>query len=206
MYLSRIRINKDIHTSSMKFLGSLQVMHATVEGCFTPDDASRKLWRLDYLHGQPYLLVLSQQQPDFSHLVEQFGYAGDTGESRDCYNLFHMLANGQRYRFRFCGNPVHSIKEGNRERGKVVPHVTVPQQEDWFRSKSEGAGFLPESFAVVQRDIKKFTRNGKLVTLHTAIFEGVLQITDADRFRQTLCAGIGRAKSYGCGLLTLGHL
>ena len=129
MYLSRIRINKDIHTS-MKFLGSLQVMHATVEGCFTPDHASRKLWRLDYLHGQPYLLVLSQQQPDFSHLVEQFGYAGDTGESRDCYNLFHMLANGQRYRFRFCGNPVHSIKEGNRERGKVVPHVTVPQQEE----------------------------------------------------------------------------
>lgn len=205
MYLSRVRINKDIRTS-IKFLGSLQVMHATVEGCFAPDDASRKLWRLDYFHGRPYLLVLSQQQPDFSHLVEQFGYTGDTGESRNCHDLFQLLTDGQRYRFRFCGNPVHSIKEGSRERGKVVPHVTVPQQEDWFRAKSKDAGFLPESFAVVQRDIKKFMRNGKRVTLHTAVFEGILQITDTDQFRQTLCTGIGRAKSYGCGLLTLGRL
>ena len=205
MYLSRVRINKNIRTS-MKFLGSLQVMHATVEGCFEAGDASRKLWRLDYLHGQPYLLVFSQKEPDFSHLVEQFGYAGDAGEIRDCKKLFQILANGQRYRFRFCGNPVHSIKDGKYERGKVVPHVTVPQQEDWFRKKSKDMGFLSESFAVVQRDIKKFARNGKLVTLHTAVFEGILQITDADRFRQTLCAGIGRAKSYGCGLLTLGRL
>lgn len=205
MYLSRVRINKEIRTS-MKFLGSLQVMHAAVEGCFAAGDTSRKLWRLDYFHGQPYILVFSQEKPDFAHLAEQFGYAGDVGEIRDCQNLFQMLANGQRYRFRLCGNPVHSIKEGNRERGKVVPHVTVPQQEDWFRAKSETAGFLPESFAVVRRDIKKFTRKGKLVTLHTAVFEGILQITDAESFRRTLCAGIGRAKSYGCGLLTLGRV
>lgn len=191
----------------MKFLGSLQVIHATLAGCFPAEDTSRKLWRLDYLHGNPYLLVLSQNRPNFTHLVEQFGYAGDTGETRDCQNLFAALKAGNRYRFRFCGNPVHSKKTpGGKERGTIVPHVTAAQQEEWFRRKSEQAGFLVDSVTIVQRDIRKFVRQGKMVTLHTAVYEGVLQISDVEKFRHSLCTGIGRAKAYGCGLLTLARL
>jgi CRISPR system Cascade subunit CasE len=41
------------------------------------------------------------------------------------------------------------------------------------------------------------------VTLRTATFEGILTISDLERFRRTLLSGIGRAKAYGCGLLTI---
>lgn len=206
MYLSRVKINNHIRTS-IRFLSSLQVMHATLEGCFDQKDSTRKLWRLDYLHGEPYLLVFSHSKPDFTPLIQQFGYAGDTGEIKECDGLLAYLDNGQCYRFRFCGNPVHAVKEkGSKSRGKVMPHVTVAQQEEWFQKKSECAGFSLETFALVQRNIRRFTRQGKSVTLHTAVFEGVLRITDADLFRQALCTGIGRAKAYGCGLLTLGRL
>ena len=41
------------------------------------------------------------------------------------------------------------------------------------------------------------------VTLRKAIFEGVLRVTDAELFTRTLTEGIGRAKAYGNGLLTL---
>ncbi|WP_295715833.1 type I-E CRISPR-associated protein Cas6/Cse3/CasE [uncultured Mitsuokella sp.] len=206
MYLSRVKINRSIRTS-MKFLGSLQVIHATIAGCFPPEDTSRKLWRLDYLHGEPYLLVLSQNKPNFTKLVEQFGYLGDTGETRDCQNLFAALKMGHHYRFRFCGNPVHSKKTaGSKGRGTIVPHVTAAQQEEWFCRKSEQAGFSIDSMTIVQRDIRKFSRQGKTVTLHTATFEGILQITDVEKFRQSICTGIGRAKAYGCGLLTLARL
>ncbi|MFJ5779763.1 type I-E CRISPR-associated protein Cas6/Cse3/CasE [Streptomyces sp. NPDC093094] len=45
-------------------------------------------------------------------------------------------------------------------------------------------------------------RTGK-VTLVTATFDGRLEVTDPDALRRTLTQGIGRARAYGCGLLTL---
>lgn len=206
MYLSRIKINRQVR-SSIKLLGSLQVMHAAVEGCFHQEDSTRKLWRLDYFYNQPYILILSQQKPDFTHFVEQFGYKGDAGEMRDCQKILDGLENGQRYRFRFCGNPVHSIKEkGNTGRGRVVPHMTAAQQEEWFDKKSKAAGFSTEQCSIVQRDVRKFSRKGKIVTLHTAVYEGVLKIHDVETFKTAIVSGVGRAKSYGCGLLTLARV
>ena len=37
-------------------------------------------------------------------------------------------------------------------------------------------------------------------------FEGILEISDEEVFKQTLVDGIGREKAYGCGLLTLARL
>jgi len=41
------------------------------------------------------------------------------------------------------------------------------------------------------------------VTLATSLFEGELRITDAERFRKALFGGIGPARAYGCGLLSV---
>ncbi|GGX94045.1 type I-E CRISPR-associated protein Cas6/Cse3/CasE [Streptomyces fructofermentans] len=43
----------------------------------------------------------------------------------------------------------------------------------------------------------------KPVTLVTATFDGRLEVTDPQALRHTLAHGIGRAKAYGCGLITL---
>jgi len=34
-------------------------------------------------------------------------------------------------------------------------------------------------------------------------YEGILTVTDKERFRKTLIEGIGREKAYGMGLLTV---
>ncbi|MEV6810061.1 type I-E CRISPR-associated protein Cas6/Cse3/CasE [Streptomyces sp. NPDC051132] len=49
-------------------------------------------------------------------------------------------------------------------------------------------------------------RRDKPVTVVTVTFEGRLEITDPDALRRTLTQGIGRARAYGCGLLTLAPL
>ncbi|MEU3036581.1 type I-E CRISPR-associated protein Cas6/Cse3/CasE [Streptomyces griseoaurantiacus] len=49
-------------------------------------------------------------------------------------------------------------------------------------------------------------RRGKPVTLVTVTFDGRLEITDPDALRRTLTQGLGRARAYGCGLLTLAPL
>ena len=90
-----------------------------------------------------------------------------------------------------------------------MAHVTVEQQRNWLVERSLRLGFeLPGSdgsrcFDVVSRDCLRFRRENGNVTLNTATFEGILTVKDADVFRNTLICGIGRAKAYGCGLMTV---
>ncbi|MFE1855414.1 type I-E CRISPR-associated protein Cas6/Cse3/CasE [Streptomyces sp. NPDC059489] len=49
-------------------------------------------------------------------------------------------------------------------------------------------------------------RTGKPVTLVTVTFDGRLEVTDPHALRRSLTLGIGRAKAYGCGLMTLAPL
>lgn len=49
-------------------------------------------------------------------------------------------------------------------------------------------------------------RQGKPVTVLTVTFEGRLEVTEPDALGRALTQGIGRARAYGCGLLTLAPL
>jgi CRISPR system Cascade subunit CasE len=63
---------------------------------------------------------------------------------------------------------------------------------------------------ITARDRLSFTKNasytGPRVSLATATYQGRLRVTDADLLRDKLLTGIGPAKAYGCGLLTLAPL
>lgn len=50
------------------------------------------------------------------------------------------------------------------------------------------------------------SHRGKPVTVVTATFDGHLQVTDPEALRRTLTQGLGKARAYGCGLLTLAPL
>jgi CRISPR-associated protein Cas6/Cse3/CasE subtype I-E len=49
-------------------------------------------------------------------------------------------------------------------------------------------------------------RGGKSVTVGRALFEGVLIVRDVDRFVRAIESGIGPAKAYGFGLLSIARL
>ena len=215
MYLSRIALNAN-RRETMRVLALPQVLHGAVESSF-PRSADRNrertLWRVDYLKETCYLLVLSKQRPDFTQIAEQFGYpyAERPWETKDYDQLLARLQLGQVWRFRLRANPVHSSFQEKGEpsgRGKVFAHVTQEQQRQWFFERAEACGFMlkENAFDIVHTEWKRFRKaegSGHQVTLRTATFEGVLTVSDPERFRQSLVSGIGRAKAYGCGLLTI---
>lgn len=205
MYLSRIKLNTQIR-NTLKLFNSQQVAHAAIEGAFGENGSGRKLWRLDYYKGQPYILLLSPERPDLTSFIAQFGYADAPAEIKNYQKVLDAVENGDVYKFRLTANPVHSIKKEDKDRGKIYPHVTVAQQEEWLRLKSTKNGFKLHDFAVVYRERKRFRRQDRYVSISMATYEGVLEITDAEAFKKALTDGIGRAKSYGCGLLTLARL
>jgi CRISPR system Cascade subunit CasE len=213
MFLSRIALNPR-RKSTMAALASPQTLHAAVENSFPPDllKKGRNLWRLDKLGNDLYLLVLSSRKPDFSHIVEQFGWpsSDQSWETKNYTLLTERLKAGQQWQFRLRANPVHSVRQtadsqGTAKRGKVYAHVTAQQQEQWLLERAEKYGFRVQegSFQVVQQEVRKFLRHRQPVTLGIATFEGILEVTDVDLFREALANGIGRAKAYGCGLLTI---
>ena len=108
------------------------------------------------------------------------------------------------------GNAVHSVAEDKDTRGKIYAHVTVNYQREWLMKKAARCGFSLEErqFDVVENDKLRFSKGSQKtqVSINVAVYEGELKVVDPDLFRQALTQGIGRAKAYGCGLLTIAKI
>lgn len=205
MYMSRIALDP-FRRETMQALARPRLFHGAVEKAFEGDQ-DRRLWRIDHLNNQCYLLLVSPQKPDLQHVKQQFGFAQspELWETRDYTPLLNRLREGQEWQFRLCANPVKSTTVP-KERGKVSALITVGQQREWLLRQAEAHGFTTQEggFDVVHTDWIRFQKaNGHTVTLRTAVFEGRLVVKDAQALSDALIMGIGRAKAYGCGMMTL---
>lgn len=223
MYLTRMFLNRT-RLTTRRMLASPQVGHALVMGSIPPQqDRGRVLWRIDQRGDAAIeLYIASRQEPDLTGIVEQAGWPTKATWQTASYDGFlQRLAPGQRWRFRLTANPTTSTAGERGQRGKVVPCRTVAQQTDWLLARQQRAGLqIPTNeldalqVEVRDRGVDDFTRRSTTsdgerrdrVSITRATYEGVLDVVDADLLRRTLIEGIGRAKGYGCGLLTLAPL
>ena len=208
MYLSRMYLNPQ-RRQGRALLASPQKMHAAVLSSFPTipvENDERVLWRLDRVHEKCVLYMVSPGVPSFEHLQEQAGWSQQqTWDTRDYSTLLDRLLRGQRYYFRLTANPVVATRVDGKQ--KRLPHVTPAQQQQWLLERQERMGILlsDDSVQVVGRERLSFDRRGKKVTLVRATFEGMLEVADVEKLKKVLTQGIGKAKGYGCGLLTLAN-
>lgn len=85
MYLTRIQLDLT-KTKTMQALVAPKLFHGAIE-CAEPEGRTRKLWRLDTLNGNQYLLILTESPLDFSEVVRQFG-TGTCAETKK-YGFFY---------------------------------------------------------------------------------------------------------------------
>jgi len=202
----------------MRAMSSPEIMHASVMSAFPAFDmdSGRILWRLDTLGESTYVLIQSQTKPDLTHMVEQFGWpaSGQRWETVDYEGFLEGIAAGDVRRFRLVANPVRSLPSGQHgERGKVCHHITSEQQLSWLTSKALRLGVTfdresdPRCYAeVVSRELQRFDHKGSEITLSRVGFQGILRVEDPDMLRASMVNGIGRAKAYGCGMLSLSRV
>lgn len=208
MHLTKFELNP-ARRGARSLLGSPQTMHAAVLAGFPSGESGRVLWRVDRHQTGAYLYILSSEPPDLTHLVEQAGRpATQTWDTRDYTPVIDRLRVGQTYGFRLSANPTRSTRVKDGERSQRVGHVTVDQQVHWLHSRADRLGMHlgreeEPSFRVVERGVRTFSRNGSRVTLAVAVFEGILEVSDPEALRSAITSGVGPAKAYGCGLLTL---
>lgn len=224
MYLSRVQLGLT-RLDAIAFVGSPYKVHAAVEQAFAPDavredERGRILWRLDEVPGnerEAWLYVVSPDKPDFTHICDQAAStASPVWVTKDYAPVLDRMFEGQLWQFRLKANPVRKVfvDKGRKERvgvvGTLQGHVTEAQQRAWLIDRAEAHGFRIarteegfERLTVSHRRRERFKRQGNVVTLATAQYDGVLEVVDAEAFRHTLGFGLGRARGFGCGLLTI---
>jgi CRISPR system Cascade subunit CasE len=230
-YLSRIYLNP-LRTGAQNLLRNPQRMHAAVLGGLSRQPVTeRVLWRLETSAHRASLLVLTQSTPSWEHLIEQAGWAAaDEPQAlvRSYQPLLDRAERGREYRFRLRANPVsatrtpqkpseaqrHRLEAAERPRGVRVAHRTAAHQLQWLTDRVGKWGFsippttdgLPD-VRLGERGRMVFTKSGatsgRRVVIQTATFDGRLRIEDPELAQASLLDGVGAARAYGCGLITL---
>jgi CRISPR system Cascade subunit CasE len=211
MYLSRLILNPRNRRVQREVADPYQ-MHKSLMRAF-PDDLKegdeRILYRLEPgRNGALTLLVQSWTLPDWSWLAEPEvrGYLLPVGEPNPAIKEFDLsLSKGQTLAFRLRANP--TARRTFEDKKRRVGIYDEQEQIEWLKRKGELGGFrLVSARTGGQEDMGgKIKRDGDTHKLKLAAvqFDGLLQVTDAERLRQTVRQGIGSGKGFGFGLLSL---
>jgi len=120
---------------------------------------------------------------------------------------FHLTPKpGEIFYFRLEGNP--TVRRNNGDyKGKRVELRTIEEQEQWLVNKGLKHGFrvinleTSDVGKIVSQKIENGTRH--TITHQAVLFQGLLEVKDIAVFVDTVVNGIGTAKGFGFGLLSL---
>jgi len=105
------------------------------------------------------------------------------------------------YRFKVIVNPTRRDSAS----AKLMPVKGREAVAAWFAERapvSWGFQVAPEHLQVDRLEVLRFNDKAqRLVTLAQAHVQGQLNVTDPEQFRHSFARGIGRGRSFGCGLL-----
>ncbi|MBP2479698.1 CRISPR system Cascade subunit CasE [Crossiella equi] len=214
MFLTKLVINP-LSPQFRTDARDVQNMHRTVMSGFPeeqPSDAYRQthgvLWRLDQTdHIVHY--VQSATEPDWSRLPES--HLIGSAQVRSLQPVLDAIAPGRKFAFRLQANATRCVRTDDKPHVPTrVPLKDPDEQLGWLARKGDQHGFvIPAGHHgrpdVAASPVSRLTGNRKnhRLTITPVRFDGHLVVTDAEVFRQAVIGGIGRAKAYGCGLLSL---
>ncbi|MCF0260479.1 MAG: type I-E CRISPR-associated protein Cas6/Cse3/CasE [Erysipelotrichaceae bacterium] len=196
MYLSKVKLNLR-KKKTIKCLENPNCMHGVVERI--SNGKGGKLWRVDRINGVLSLLVLSSEFPHLEDLIEQIGDENIEPGILSYDSFLEKVEEKKKYYFVLQGN-TSSKSDGKRRSLK-----DDDQRMNWLMKKGEANGFCvdPCQTAILQSGPLVFKRNKETITLASTLFQGILYVTDREKFLKALMEGVGHGKSYGLGMLSI---
>jgi CRISPR system Cascade subunit CasE len=193
MYLSKLCLRPGFPGRQLAYdLSSFYEMHRTIWRSF-PQDCKRILFRLEPDH----ILVQSEDRPDWGFLKKIPGYL----TSATIKEFSPQFSEGQALVFRLRANPTKNVVVGEKQQRLGI--MDNEECVEWLKYKGEVGGFSLLSLEItIQPTVWKIYKP-KRITIIVAQFDGLLQVTDPVLFAQTVQKGLGKAKSFGVGLLSV---
>lgn len=222
LYLSQLRLDPRHHLVQ-RALADCHALHQhLMTGLPTAatDQARAEfgvLYRIDVdrASGMPTLLVQTAARPDWTRLGASGLLRERAPEPKAIAAAYEAIAGGQRLRFRLRANPTRRVNQSragtDAKAGKRVEVRGEDAQRAWFERKAEQSGFRVLDLGVRPGDALGPKQGGwrredeerRKLTFATVLFDGILEVTDAEQFRAALRQGIGSGKAYGFGLLSV---
>jgi len=221
MFLSQLILNPRSRQVRSEMAHPYELHRTVMSGFIQNFPDERILYRLDISarDGIPHLLVQSRYVPDWSKVLANAGYLLEVpGGNPQVREFQPEFSAGQRLVFRLVANPTRSVKtdemrarqtqSGKRERGQRVSITKTDEQVAWLERKGCEGGFSVGVVRVTRYGEQHIPVPNDEIELqdarHWAVcFDGELQVTEPQRFIQTLELGIGSAKGFGYGLLSV---
>ncbi|MFF2508680.1 type I-E CRISPR-associated protein Cas6/Cse3/CasE [Streptomyces sp. NPDC058067] len=160
------------------------------------------LFRLDESPHGFSIIVQSGVAPDLSRLNKEYGLA----QSKYLTPLLSQLTTGTTVHYRLTANATRKLGQNTTagRPGQIVP-LHGAEAEAWWERQTHAAGLsLLSVHSTRLSDARGERASDKRAITHARTrFDGAATVTDVDALTQRLAAGIGRGKSYGCGLLSI---
>lgn len=195
MYLSLLELNTQ-NKEVRRDVANQYEMHSTLKRAFTNIN-ERFLWRLENKYrGYPAIIVQSASKPSWGNITIEDYFINY--EFKD-YNITEFLNNREILRFRIEANP--TIKKDGRRRALI----TIEEQRTWIYEKAKKSGFNIQALTIEKPQLISVTKRktGDVIQIHSVLYEGILQIISIELFIRALESGLGPAKAFGFGLLSV---
>ena len=126
---------------------------------------------------------------------------------------FDGITNGASYRFLLRANPTKKIKDSGGKttnQGKVrVPIIDEDEIIAWLSRQFEGLAEI-KAVTLAQQDLLYFRKDkgnqNHVGKIQTVTYSGILTVVESESLVNKMKDGIGPAKAFGCGLLTLAKI
>jgi CRISPR system Cascade subunit CasE len=199
MFLSNVRLNRNNrHPKLMLELSDHYGLHRRISFAFGGETSdARPLWRLEDGPTGPRMLVQSKSQPDWQRAFADVPglLAGSEVKPYD-----PRIQPRQVLRFMLRANPTKK-RSGTDKRVGILDEIG---QQLWLRRQGERSGFDVLAVRVLRRgNIIAYKPGAGRLTVFAVDYEGLLRVTDAEAFHNTIERGVGRSQFLGCGLLSL---
>jgi CRISPR system Cascade subunit CasE len=203
MYLSKLVLNERDHKVYAD-LSNAHNLHRTIMQAF-PDkdrDNPRADWNVLFRQEPDTNIILVQstfaEAPDWSQLPA--GYLSNC-DSKPFNLQAEQLGPDRIFQFRLKANP----SKRNKETGKIMGLFYEPDQITWLERQAERHGFVLKGVNVIPTPnvFGKKAKGSSPIKIFTVLYQGILQVKEPALVFETICQGVGRGRSYGCGLLSL---
>jgi len=204
--LARIRLNPQSR-AVQRDLRDPTEMHRTLMRLVpdhlgeSPRQAAKLLYRLDET-GTTSTLLVQATTLDPTRLPDDYGHS----DVRDLTPMFNALKKDLAVRYRIVVNPVKTKRlplEQKGQRGNRIP-LTGPEADQWWIRRATEAGLELHTMLPTPAGTAHLRGKGtQPERYHLMRYDGTATVTDPYALTDAVLTGIGRAKSYGAGLLSL---
>lgn len=210
MYLSKLILNKR-NKAAMIDSGNMYSLHQTLLSMM-PNYSSqdRYLFRMEEERDCTYILLQSSTVPKFEDRLES-NYLLEAHTKK----YSPVFKQGQKFRFCLFANAVKKKKydpeKDTNVNKKDTEKVYVPMYSDadmkqWLTDRAASNGFAIICEPEMSKAYYYFKKPGNAIqkgNLFGVKYKGFLQVIDVELFTNAVECGIGKARAFGFGLLSV---